>query len=108
MEFLKLVKEYERMCDSFDGECKKCKLNNYSYSCNETAFSLPEEFAEIVEEWSKEHSKKNNREKFIEIFKKGSWLKHADAGYCNKVCISPNSPCAACPWWEVEYEEKED
>ena len=102
MEIKDLINEFNRMCDSIT--CEDCKFSHKDYDlCRLSVFDDTDTFIDLVTEWSKKNPKKTNREKFLEVFKKGCWLKHADAGYCNEVCISPNSPCADCPWCKAEY-----
>ena len=68
-EFVKVIKEYKRLCDTFE-TCNDCPLYNLvrtTPSCV-TGISNPEEAECIVMQWAKEHPVVTNRMKFREVF----------------------------------------
>lgn len=71
MDAVKFIVEQARMCGK-PGECEECKLNGSAY-CN----TLPkhpidregaQEAVDIVEQWSKEHSRKTRQDRFLAHF----------------------------------------
>ena len=73
MDAVLFVKEHRRMCGKYiKYSCKHCKLssnnNGFHLVCDRFIFENPEEAVEIVENWSKEHPVKTNRQKFEEVF----------------------------------------
>lgn len=71
MDAVKFFEERERMCDSFNGNCKGCEINKHRSSdtwCDTYVKYHPEEAVAIVEKWSKEHPRKTRQDKFLELF----------------------------------------
>lgn len=69
-EFQKVIKERNRMCDSFD-KCCSCPLNNIqgaSVVCEPWIMRNPEDTERIVVQWAKEHPIVTNEKKFEEVF----------------------------------------
>ena len=66
-EFLKVIKERKRMCESYGGFCKGCPLE-FAVSCHNWMLVHPEETEEIIMRWSKEHPVMTNAMKFKEVF----------------------------------------
>ena len=65
MEFVKLMKEYNRMCEYHSDnrhnceDCPLCEENfdikNYSGRCNDLFYTNPELVEKIIMQWSREH-----------------------------------------------------
>ena len=70
MDAVKYLKEYERMCRSYGHDCNKCGINKMRNGdgCTSVINKYPEEAVSIVEKWSKEHSIKTRRSKFLKMF----------------------------------------
>ena len=58
-DFLTVIKEGARMCEYLNRDCNKCKLdyhkNGKYISCQRLLFSYPEEYQDIVVDWSEKH-----------------------------------------------------
>ena len=80
MDAVEFLKETNRMCKSFNDNCKNkdgnnfyCGLryeankNNEEY-CKEYIKNHPDKAVAIVEKWVKEHPRKTRQEKFLEMF----------------------------------------
>lgn len=105
-EFVEVIKQKERMCDSFS-ECIKCPLaKNNIRDCVAFEFHNAEEAEKIIMEWAKEHPVITNREKFNEVFgvEFGADLSKTK---CSFICGGRDS-CTGCKYdyfWDREYEE---
>lgn len=70
MEALEFLKEYRRMCNSYDG-CKGCPIkgkNCLSIAAHRKTDSEYLTITSAVEQWSKEHPIITNARKFKEVF----------------------------------------
>ena len=93
-EFLKVVKERKRMCESYGGFCKGCPFG-FTISCQNWMFAHPEEAEEIITQWSEEHPIITNRKKFEEVF-----------GFNIATLFDVNS--GNVKWLDEEYKESDD
>ena len=70
-EFVKVVKEYKRMCE-LSGSCSNCpmcKERNSAYTCRYWMMNVDPEAAEkIIMKWAIEHQPASNLDKFKEVF----------------------------------------
>lgn len=70
-EFVKVAKEYNRICDSYEcgNDCPLNKVRDKAVVCRYwTLLVNPEKAEEVVMKWAKEHPAKTNAKKFIEVF----------------------------------------
>lgn len=70
-DFVKVAKEYTRMCSNSDncGECPIQKLRDKTYVCRYWILVVdPEKAEEAIMQWAKEHPVKTNAKKFAETF----------------------------------------
>ena len=83
------IKEWNRMCDSYDSECRYCPLEEFrtdiedcfSWVCNEKNIKLA---IEIVQEWSDENKPKT----YLSVFKEHyPQARLKDTG-CPSVCVN--------------------
>ena len=93
-EFLKVIKERKRMCESYGGFCKGCPLE-FAISCHNWMLAHPEETEEIIMRWSEEHPIITNRKKFEEVF-----------GFNIATIFEVNSDNVK--WLDEEYKESDD
>ena len=99
-EFVKVAKEYSRMCNSYVC-CNECPLNEVrdkAVVCKYwTLFVNPEKAEEVVMKWAKENPPVTNRDKFKEVFGFDPLIdKHL-------MCGTP-----ILGWFGKEYKEPED
>lgn len=117
MEFKEFIKQYNRMCKSFELTCVGCPINDYplTISCRKKIMLHPEEVEKIVSKWAKEHPFKTNLDKYIEM------IKEVFGKDVNKEDVRINCPitrvhddcfkcdmidCSECQtWWDEEYKE---
>lgn len=67
-EFVKVMKERQRMCNSY-GTCCQCRINAIRNDiCGVWIARNPKEAEQIIMEWSSEHPLKTNGMKFREVF----------------------------------------
>lgn len=108
-EFVEVIEQKERMCNSFS-ECGKCPLcKNNVRDCVGFEFSTAKEAERIILDWAKEHPVIpviTNREKFNEVFgvEFGADLSKTK---CSFICGGRDS-CLGCQYddfWDKEYKE---
>lgn len=79
MDAVEFIREKERMCRTFNDNCKNKDGNNYccglryeadksGESCEEYISNHPAEAVEIVERWAKEHPRKTRQSGFLNLF----------------------------------------
>lgn len=79
MDAVEFINEKERMCKSFNDNCKNKDGNNFSCglryeadksgeSCEEYISNHPAKAVEIVERWAKEHPRKNRQSELLKLF----------------------------------------
>ena len=71
MDAVKFIREYDRMCDSFNGRCTGCGINKRLHGemwCDAYIRQNPEEAVAIVERWSREHPRKTRQSEFLRLF----------------------------------------
>ena len=94
-EFQTVLKERERMCDSFLG-CMRCPLSKGqigNMACRDRTFNNPEEAEKIIMQWAADHPLVTNGVKFEEIFGVPFWA------------ISCGVTPAISKWLRSEYKE---
>lgn len=110
-EFTEVMKQMERMCNSF--RCFDCPLSQNEVwkknSCVSHTRQCPQEAEEIIMKWAEEHPIKTNADKFKEVFgveldveeiaeaTNGCILKCGEIKYCEE-CVKYN-------FWNKEYKE---
>lgn len=124
MDVKEFLKEWQRMCNSREGECPSCPVVAYCHhyrplAWNEEANSSMsiDDFMSKIEKWVKEHPRKTRlddlKEKYPNVLlddKKYPYLPPLLLGYCKtKRCC--DCPCYA-DWnikdcWNAEIEEYE-
>lgn len=71
MDAVKFVKEWERMCDSYE-DCVGCpaaiRNNKRDVGCKILKDQFTEECVAIVEKWSAEHPVKTRQSEFLKMF----------------------------------------
>lgn len=69
-EFITVMREYERMCNSM--HCDNCKVatgnNGTGASCLQFIRKFPGKAQRIILQWASEHPIMTNRRKFTEVF----------------------------------------
>ena len=111
MDAVLFVREYQRMCDAEykkgDTWCRSCPLFpvrvrlSQPIMCKDLILDHIEDFAPIVEQWSKEHPVQTNEEMFKEVF--GSLIGIFVYSRGEYGCFIPQN------WWGEPYEApKED
>lgn len=71
MEFQEFIKNYKRMCSSYEDDCSRCPIYEerpQEDSCFEFCLNFPTSAENAVAKWVAEHPILTNRNKFIEIF----------------------------------------
>jgi hypothetical protein len=94
-EFQTVIKERERMCNSFLG-CMRCPLAKWQLGiagCRDRTFDNPAEAERIIIQWAAEHPLVTNGAKFEEIFGVPFWA------------ISCGVTPAISKWLRSEYKE---
>lgn len=105
MEFSEIIREYKRMCASFNNNCDKCNLHKYEGPCDTVLVKFPKDVEQIVLKWAKNNPKVTNKTKFEEIFKGQPWKDYITHSNCYATTCGPSTPCISCPWWFDKYEE---
>ena len=73
-EFTEVMKQRERMCESFhdkygDPKCNECLINRESlFGCSDYVTHYYKEAEKIIMDWAKAHPIKTNADKFEEVF----------------------------------------
>lgn len=79
MDAIEFLKAKDRMCKSFNDNCKNKDGNNFccglryeadksGESCEEYISNRPTKAVEIVERWTKDHPKKTRQSEFLKLF----------------------------------------
>ena len=114
-EFTTVMKELNRMCESFKACAGGCPLNEWhgeiGYDdCYQAVKAQPEAAEKVIRQWAKEHSVKTRLQKFKELF--------PNAPLCNgipRACpvvlgwTAANTDCAnsfCCDCWNRPYEDQ--
>lgn len=70
MDAVKFLKEYNRLCDSFElkpNDCDECPLNEIGCDIMSSSIDI-EKVVAVVEQWSKDHPQKTLKEDFLEKY----------------------------------------
>ena len=69
-EFKDFVKQFKRMCNTYNNECSKCPLTDHRgvYLCFRWCFEDPKLAEEVIMKWAEQNPVMTNRDKFIEVF----------------------------------------
>lgn len=121
MDAVKYLKDRVRMCNSYKGNCNKCKLSKKNNGTNEFCSNFikvyPEKDVEIVKQWSKSHPRKTILDDFREKYPDAPLINDTyplicpyDLGY--KEIIRTTRKCLNCPneqmkCWKTPLEEVE-
>lgn len=111
MDAVLYLKERNRILKTYclpeltQANCDACPFDDEG-SCRarypDSTLSIEEKVA-IVEQWSKEHQIKTNREKYAEIFGEEPTI-HSDDGLPCPPGDCPHKGCEEClKWWDKEY-----
>ena len=110
------IRAYYRMCeDVYLHDCTDCPLrtaaDSHKVTCEGLMRSYPDEAADLVEQWAKEHPEKK-RKTYAEDFKE-KYPKANIAGICRgnlyghkESCCPRHGDCVAC--WNEEMEDKDE
>lgn len=93
MDAVEFINEKERMCKSFNDNCKNKDGNNFccglryeadksGESCEEYISNHPAKAVEIVERWAKEHPKKTRQSEFLKMFPRASMTADGIIAFC--------------------------
>jgi hypothetical protein len=93
MDAVEFIREKERMCRTFNDNCKNKDGNNSccglryeadksGESCEEYISNHPAEAVEIVERWGKEHPLKNRQNEFLKLFPRGKLAPDGMLKFC--------------------------
>ena len=128
MDAVEFINEKERMCKSFNDNCKNKDGNNFSCglryeadksgeSCEEYISNHPAKAVEIVEQWAKEHPRKTRQSEFLKMFPRVEKAADGMVAFCPEdmdskfVCPIKNGgcrdQCIGCreKYWLEEVEE---
>ena len=71
-EFVTVIKELNRMCESLGAKCSGCKLSSYNNDYKQTCVGMvedhPEETEKIVMKWAAEHPAETIADHFFKMF----------------------------------------
>lgn len=94
MDAVEFLKETNRMCKSFNDNCKNkdgnnfyCGLryeankNNEEY-CKEYIKNHPDKAVAIVEKWSREHPKETRQSEFLKLFPRANMSANGTVAFC--------------------------
>lgn len=93
MDAVEFINEKERMCKSFNDNCKNKDGNNFccglryeadksGESCEEYINNHPAKAVEIVERWAKEHPRKTRQSEFLKMFPRGKLASDGMLKFC--------------------------
>ena len=108
-EFIEVLRQGNRMCDSYD-ECRKCPLYNMCEGDMFELYKKGEEIEAIVMKWAKEHPVKTNLDKLMEIFPMLDREK-MHPSTCYGFSCPQNCDCDECEYkgfWNREYEKTKE
>ena len=111
MDAVKFARELGRMCESLNGNCKKCKMDEMGSdeSCIDWFSEYPEQAVSIVEQWSAEHPAKTCLNDFKEKYPKGivgyrTWCElYNNGNLFAEIC--GGAICPNCPGWSEPAEK---
>ena len=86
MEAAKFLKEFNRMCLSYDRNCKGCPFEKEDLSCILNDPENADSIVETVEKWSKEHPFKTRMEDFLEKYPNAATFKASKGKEIPRVC----------------------
>ena len=105
-EFVEVMKQKKRMCDTFGENCSRCGLslhnNGIDKLCENFFKDHPKAAEEIIMNWAKENPIITNADKFKEVF----GLEHV--GGCNGIKWECDFICDMCNFknfWNEKYKE---
>lgn len=121
-EFVTVMKERQRMCDSFSNrQCTGCPFEDCrsikNIACEAVLFISPEEAEKIIMDWAAEHPQKTLADRFYKLFPDGlkndrgephicprylGWIKECD-DYSRCSCDDG----FVCTKWQTPWEEEE-
>ena len=102
-EFVEVMKQKKRMCDTFGENCGRCGLslhnNGIGKVCENFFKDHPKAAEEIIMNWAKENPIITNADKFKEVFGMEPKFQFCPREYC--------SGCNTCygKFWNEEYKE---
>lgn len=69
MDAVKFLKEWKRMCDLSEDDCRNCSMGKKGNNgiCINVMRYEPEEAVAIVEKWSTDHPAKTNQSEFLKL-----------------------------------------
>ena len=111
MEAIKLINEYNRMCNFYGDECEKCPF--ISPQCDGFLIQAPERAVPIIEKWSKEHPPKTRQDEFLEHYP-NAWIEKDALVVCpqnvDQDFVCPQGGCYECQkqYWLTPVEEEKD
>lgn len=132
MDAVEFLREKERMCKSFNDNCKNKDGNNFccglryeadksGESCEEYISNHPAQAVEIVERWAKEHPRKTRQSEFLKLFPRVSMTADGIISFCpdsmdsefecpRKTRDSIDPICGECrrEYWLEEVEDDGD
>jgi len=72
MDAVEFLKEKDKMCRMYWGNCKICDLssdnNAMNMGCSSFVERYPEKAVAIVEQWAKDHPRKTRQSEFLKMF----------------------------------------
>ncbi len=124
MTALEFLKEWQRMCNTYDDGCNWCPMReisrDYGSACSPAGFRKFEKTVSIVKKWSEEHPRKTILQDLLEKYPKTVLTEYGDPdaicpyhlGYekepegDNELCyLESNDGCKRC--WNRPLEEVE-
>lgn len=121
MDAVEFIKEHDRMCDSYGGDCTNCEFHKEtksSMTCHAYVFAHPQKAVEIVERWAKEHPRKTRQSEFLKMFPRVGMCSDGFVNFCpedmdsefkcpRKTCDSEGNHCTPCrrKYWLEEVGE---
>lgn len=110
-EFVEVMNQRKRICESMDKLCKNCPLsirnNGGVFACETFLLKRYEQAEKIIMDWAKEHPIVTNKDKFREVF----GFKPSDYINCpmkNGYECLQHRVCEDCKYenfWNQEYKE---
>lgn len=106
MDAVEFFREKERMCKSFNDNCKNKDGNNFccglryeadksGKSCEEYINNNPAKAVEIVERWAKEHPRKTRQSKLLKLFPRAEKGADGIVQFCPQE-LDSSLPCPQC------------
>lgn len=85
MDAVEFLEEFDRMCDSYGGDCGNCEIHKEtksSLTCRAYVFAHPRKAVEIVERWAKEHPKKTRQSELLKLFPRVGMASNGTIDFC--------------------------